>query len=339
MILIDSIYINNSGGRVLLNYLVEKILAHNIDAFFLFDKRCEDQFTAVPVDRKLYLKDSIWARHRFYQQHKNRFTKVFCFANVPPTVRVNAQVFTYFHNLLFVQPSPWHTPVDKANLWIKSAFIKTFKQNTDYYIFQSGFVRDLFCKKYTFSEAKTQLIPFYPHVIKELVPHHVVRNNQKFLYVSDGNAQKNHVTLLNAWEKVFQQNKQATLHLTVSETYPALLEKIQFYQQRIPTIINHGLIKREDLFTEYLSAAYVVYPSVVESFGLGLIEGAEAGCEILAADLPYVHAVVKPKAVFDPLNADDMADKIIQTLNEEFPQKTELKVKDHIADLLTLFTQ
>ena len=48
MILIDAIYINNSGGKVLLDYLVEKTEVEKIDCFYLFDDRCKNDYKFIP---------------------------------------------------------------------------------------------------------------------------------------------------------------------------------------------------------------------------------------------------------------------------------------------------
>ena len=41
------------------------------------------------------------SRARFYTQHGKRLERVLCFGNVPPPIRLEADVAVYFHNMLF----------------------------------------------------------------------------------------------------------------------------------------------------------------------------------------------------------------------------------------------
>ena len=54
----------------------------------------------------------------------------------------------------------------------------------------------------------------------------------------------------------------------------------------------------QDIFSIYKYVDYLVYPSLVESFGLPLIE-AQINHVNIIADLPYVYDVCKPY-LFDP---------------------------------------
>ena len=66
MILLDSIYINNSGGLMLLKYLVDCLEKSNIKVFYLFDKRTEDIFSTIPADKRKFLPAGIPERLKFY---------------------------------------------------------------------------------------------------------------------------------------------------------------------------------------------------------------------------------------------------------------------------------
>ena len=51
---------------------------------------------------------------------------------------------------------------------------------------------------------------------------------------------------------------------------------------------------RLTLQKEYLSSEFLMFPSLTESFGLGLIEAIECGCKVIGADLPYTYEVCEP---------------------------------------------
>ena len=44
MILVDALYINKGGGKVLLDLLIIKLQKNNIETFYLLDKRVEKDY-------------------------------------------------------------------------------------------------------------------------------------------------------------------------------------------------------------------------------------------------------------------------------------------------------
>src|ERR1035437_6402397 len=98
MILIDALFINKGGGAVLLQYLIERILAHpdKDNFFFLLDPRFDKP--AILDKNFVVINNSVIDRVKFYKLNKNNYTKVFCFANTPPPVKLIVPAYTYFHN-------------------------------------------------------------------------------------------------------------------------------------------------------------------------------------------------------------------------------------------------
>src|SRR5579872_3788792 len=98
MVLVDALFINKGGGAVLLQYLIERILAHpqKDDFFFVLDRR----FHKPDMLHKNYvvLNNKMRDRIRFYKEHRDKYSKVFCFANTPPPVKLKVPVYTYFQN-------------------------------------------------------------------------------------------------------------------------------------------------------------------------------------------------------------------------------------------------
>ncbi|MGK4567210.1 hypothetical protein [Flavobacterium sp. 3HN19-14] len=82
MILIDALYINNSGGKVLLDYLMEAVEASAIETTYLLDERVRDNHPAISKNKIIYLKAGITARYKFYKKHKNDFSTILCFGNL-----------------------------------------------------------------------------------------------------------------------------------------------------------------------------------------------------------------------------------------------------------------
>lgn len=162
MILIDSIFINNGGGKVLLDYLVGAIEKTNLDVYYLFDSRCKDSYQEIEVNRKCFVNPTINARLKFYKKNKNKFTKVFCLGNIPPQIKLDAKVFTYFHQALYLD-IPNELPIlDKLKLKLKIGVLKFSKKNTNVWLVQTDLLKYKLKKKLYISDHDIKVLPFFP---------------------------------------------------------------------------------------------------------------------------------------------------------------------------------
>lgn len=326
MILLDAVFINNSGGKVLLDYLVSEISKSGLDCFYLFDARCEGQFESIAKEKKQFIKGSLVDRHRFYRQNRRRFDKVLCFGNLPPTMRLNATVYTYFHNVsLFSFPANYGLK-ERTLKKIKGRLITFLSRNTDHFIVQTNEVKVLL-QQQGISADKVIVAPFY------YVQQCDVNGDRKdsFVFISNGNTHKNHKNLLQAWNMLAERNIFPELHLTVTGQYGELISTIEEYNRRGLKVVNHGFVNAYDLYSKH---KYLVYPSLCESFGLGLIEAVECGCDVVASDLPYVFEVVNPTLVFNPMDPHSIADTIEQTLTGNNLRSTTLVVENKIKEIV-----
>ena len=101
--------------------------------------------------------------------------------------------------------------------------------------------------------------------------------------------------------------------------------------------MNLGVIPFKDLTKKYTEVKFLLFPSLAESFGLPLIEAAQFGNSIIAADLPFVYEIIKPSAVFNPHNAEELANLLSKILENktELP-RTELLIDNKITELVNL---
>ncbi len=221
-------------------------------------------------------------------------------------------------------------------LKLKESFIRLQKNNTDFFIVQSQIVKEELSLFYGLKDEGCLVIPFF----EEFTYDNIEKKKNEFLYVSDGNSHKNHLRLLKAWKLINSSRPELRLHLTVSKAYPALQQLIQQNIDEGTNIVNHGALSKTDLRHLYADSSFLVYPSLIESFGLGLIEGVEARCEIIAADLPYVHTILKPYKTFDPLSVQSIVDTILSVKQDSTNdhQITQLKTRNEINNLLNILT-
>ncbi|GEM_PF-6189628 len=69
MILIDAIYINNEGEKVLLEYLVTELEKTDFKIFYLFDDRIEIPYLINSSNTSVYQSSSFIKRLSFYISH------------------------------------------------------------------------------------------------------------------------------------------------------------------------------------------------------------------------------------------------------------------------------
>jgi glycosyltransferase involved in cell wall biosynthesis len=336
MLLIDSLYTNNSGGRVLLNYLVEELVKTNLNVFYIFDIRCEGAFDFIPENKRIYLKANLRNRTNFYLKNKHTFNKVLCFSNLPPPIKLNATTFTFFQNVILLERSSLLSPKSRLILLFKQLYLNLIKNNTDFFFVQTQNVKKIVTNNLNFDSNNIHVVPFFKELKLEI--DYTNKKENKFLFVSDGNAHKNHKNLLEAWEIINKTDPNLQLHLTVSDIYPKLLTLIETMKSNGVNIINHGIIPRKELILEYLDSKYLIYPSTNESFGLGLIEGIQLGVEIIASDLPFVHNVCDPLSVFNPFDVNSIVKSVLETKNNNFEPFTVLKIKNEIEKWISFIS-
>ena len=334
MILIDALFINKGGGAVLLDYLIDTILAHprKGDFFFLLDPR----FTIPPGLTTNYtvIPNKISERIKFYKAHKADYTRVFCFANTPPPVKLKVPVYTYLHNQKLLEAPKQKFKRMFWGQYVKYLFIKLYNRNTDYYIVQTPHMVRALVDLGLKDLAHCLTIPFYDNrKYKNGGLPFEQRPADEFVFISNPSPQKNYHSLLDAWEYLLNNGHTPKLHVTIDDTAPQYLDRVNELNARGARIENHTYLDPRDL---YFNCPYLIFPSVMESFGLPLVEAADSGMKILAADLPYVYDVVTPSLTFDPYDKADIANAVIRALRSPlpFPTVTAANKIDTLMNLL-----
>lgn len=326
MLLVDALYINYGGALSLLRYLIDKLKEENKEFFLLADDRCEGTFDT--LQHVQYLKASVANRIEFYKTHKEDYSSVFCFGNVPPPIKMKVPVYTYFHNINMLTLSDCRDKKQLIKFWLKRYYIKTQKNHTSEWFVQTSNTAKELIKHLGVPSDKVKLFPFYklPQFPNSEEP------RTDYIFVGEYSGSKGHEELLEAWKLLHKTGIDRTLHLTVS-LGDEFLKNLQEAIDEGVQIINHGYIPVEQLVQLYMKSKATIYPSYNESFGLGLVEAMEAGCDVIGADLPYTYAICKPSEVFDPSQVETIVNAVVryETGNS---QKTELLVSDMIDEMI-----
>lgn len=331
LILIDAISISNfGGGFILLKYLIRTIHKTDLKVFYLLDNRCKGHFEFLDDSCVKYLKSSRITRFKFYLTHRCEFNTVLCFANVPPPIRLKSKVLTYFHNVGYFFYDH-DTFVQKIVKKMKFLYIRLKSRNTDYWIVQTELVKLLLNNQFASSTSSTLIYPFFEYNV-------IPKNNRdctSYLYVSSFSEYKNHIRLFNAWRNFYYNtNCKVSLYVTIPSHNIDIIRKINEEEYAGIGIVNLGIIPKKELLCYYEQCSFHIFPSLFESFGLGLIEACEYNQKILASDLPYVYEVVEPSDTFDPFSEASIYNCLLRSKLLE--KESNINVSDRVKELIKL---
>ena len=335
MILIDSLYIHNSGGKTLLKVLIDTIVKSTKNNYwFLFDRRI-DKNLLDSIDRHkiTFLDASLYQRGKFYKHHHHSFNAVFCFGNVPPPISINQRVVIYFQNDLILSSNATGLSLKtKLLLFLKKRYI-SFKNKPSYlWAVQTSLMQEKLSISLGIKTERIKVLPFFETLACE------GQSNPKknsFLYVAGPEAHKNHQKLLLGFSLAAKQSKTPlTLSLTLPPNiFSSLSENFHTSSSKLE-IHNLGILTKEGVINSYKENSFCIYPSLKESFGLPLIEAAQLGNQVIAADLPYVYEVIKPSLTFDPYSTQSISNAILKAIETDNLPETKVLVENKLNNFM-----
>ena len=328
-ILIDGIFLNMGGAVTIFNRLIDGLVEHGVNFVLLKDARCPKLISEDGVPKMIVLEPSFKSRHKFYKEHRDDFSKVVCMANMPPSVRLKVPVTTYFHNLTVLSIPSNFSIKRKLRFWIRRAALLLLCRNTDSWVVQTQKSED------TLRNAKPHKKHIYQYPIYR-IPEEFSDDGRKdrdgFVFVGEYSYAKGHDELLEAWKILKARGCNPLLKLTVSKKSDFLNQLSAGIATGL-NIKNYGFLPYMQLPELYKSSKALIYPSRNESLGLGLIEAAVAGCDIVSSDHPFTYSVCKPSVVFDPTDPASIADAVCRYLEGE-GKKSELTISDKLEEFL-----
>ncbi|MCM1291732.1 MAG: glycosyltransferase [Bacteroides sp.] len=329
-ILIDALHICMGGGLMILNHLINHLVARDVSFVLLKDARCPSLQSEEKVKRIETLPSSFRNRYKYYKRHKEEFRSVLCFGNVPPYVKLDVPVHTYMHNVSLLKIPKDYSFKRKALSYLKRCVLLRFSKNTTDWIVQTSNTASLVREVFSNANQNVLEYPFF-YLPKEL-SEKSERDRTDYVFVGDYTNAKGHEYLVEAWTKLHRMGIDLTLHLTVSD--PVFCRWIEACQAEGVKIVNHGLIPFSYVIGLYKKSKATIYPSLNESLGLGIIEAMAAGCDVIGCNLPYLHSVCRPSATFAPCDPHQIV-KAVLKYEEGNCHKTQALISDKINEFVS----
>ena len=331
VLLIDAGNINEGGGFVLLDYLVKKLDERNVDYVLLKRSYCPLKSNSAKIINNdgnflvRQLKIRGWIR-------KCKPKTLLCFGNFPVLFPSNkTDVLCYIHNqYLFEETNDWH-------FWLRRMIMKLLLRNAHGFIFQTNLNKDKFHAFYPSCAKRSFVFPFFDLSNLEakrsqFEGSHAEKKCQ-FSYISLPIVHKQHPVLLDAWEALFAKGISIPLQVTIPENCPALFERVTKMQAKGIPILNLGKVNLETAIAKTFESKYCIFPSTMETLGLGMLEATLLGRILLTTDLPFVTEVVKPSLTFKAENAAAIVEAVEYALANDLP-KPSIVITNKIDELI-----
>jgi glycosyltransferase involved in cell wall biosynthesis len=341
-VLIDALYINTGGAKVILETVIAQLHNRGIlnNYIFLIDARLNSNLISFIDNANLFIINaSVWSHKRFYLNNKKDFNKVVCLANLPPPIAIEDKpVYILFHNAHILKSElSWPQLISITKYAFKRTYILLMNKRKYSWVVQTETMKKLIEKNLFIYSEKIRVIPFYKQFDFDVTNRVKKENLLSFAYIADGQIQKNHKFLIKVFRHLYlEHGLNVTLYLTVSNNYPNLIKEITYLNQIGIFIINLGTISHKEIIELYKKVDYLLYPSLIESFGLPLIEASSMGCDVIAINKDYVYDVITPSAVFSTKNIYELSNMIISLYNGKKLPKTKLVVNNSINEFVDL---
>ena len=137
------------------------------------------------------------------------------------------------------------------------------------------------------------------------------------LYVGNAYPHKNLERLIKAFEILKNQHIALSLVLVGKEDYfyKKLKQKVVTMQLQ-DKIIFAGGVDDKELAALYKGAYACVMPSLMEGFGLPVLEAMASGCLVIASDIPAHREIVDDAAIYvNPISVEDIVEKVTTIYN------------------------
>lgn len=234
--------------------------------------------------------------------------------DMTPTVNAHIQA-VYCHNPAPFGKFRWrHLVYDPRHALFVLFYRHLYRFNihlNDYVIVQQDWLRESFRKLYDVEN----VIVAHPErraanaFSKESIdPWREKTKKFRFFFPAYPRVFKNAEVLLEAAELL--RDDSIEIWLTFSGTEGRYARSLVSRYGRLPTVKFLGKLTREQVFARYKMADCLVFPSLLETWGLPISEFKATGKSMLLANLPYAHETVgnyENVHFFDPNNSRELA--------------------------------
>lgn len=331
-ILIYSAGNNSYGGIEYLKYIIH---SYSKERFILF---LDSRINANELNTKNYIQyknnfllrtNIFFKRINWKLRNKKNLEELFL-NGIPPLFRINSsnKIIIMFQNVFLLDPSYdyYLSTVRKLTFIFLRKFINIFLDDTYEILLQTNsmvkhfkklknknnkitvnkniqnkYLQSIYLKKYNLEKLRSKFNNF--RKIESIV------NTGKTLYFypASFDKHKNHKRLIKAFENLPDKiKKNIYLVLTINQRDISEIT----CEENILTI---GKINRNYLNYLFINSNFLIFPSIIESLGIPLLEAKYSNLKIIASNIDVIKEICDPLFTFNPKNINDIALAIINS--------------------------
>ncbi len=342
---IDAVGIRGHGGAAVLCELLRWLPIARPDwewHVFLFDRRLRE-FDTPTVSEKVTLEETgmgngglgrlSWVNRRLPARLEVMGADLlFSFANIAPARSGLPQVvFCHQRNAFFSDGIPPRMLFKRWRMRFMRSHILRGARASGAMIVQTKAMRERITEMEPSLDGRIHVIPsgyrtpsVEPNIRVEKKALIDGADRPRLIYVSHPRQHKNHLALVRAMPYILKAMPSASLLLTLDKQrlghrrYTSFIVDIQKEAEHLGVsqrLVWLGILNPDEVAYALQASNLTVFPSLAESFGLGLVESMAAGCPVAAADRSYAHDVCGAAAVyFDPRDSAALAETVLSVL-------------------------
>lgn len=342
-IVVNDIAASEGGALAVLNDLYEMIVEHDDknEWIFLLSGEYLEPKKNIRIVQFPEIKTS-WFKRLTFELFKGKYIigemnpDIYVSLQNTATLGLNIPQYVYFHQVLPYQKQLKFNLFNREEnlLWLyqyigKNIYQLLFKISNARVIVQSNWLKEEMSQHLNnvFSVSQPKVSPqIYEYEFNELSFY----EKKNFFYPTSQFKYKNFEVL---FEAVKLLNSRGVCNFEVYVT----LDENKF--EAIPNLTFLNKISRTEVY-EYMANSVLVFPSLVESYGLPLLEAKIVNTYIIASDLEYAHEVLddyKNVSFFDSKNAESLAELMTRIINNEINiDKSESSYLENNNNLLNI---
>ncbi len=303
--------VHTGGGLVLLSTLLKNVPGTGLELTAFLDFRARDSLSVPEGCQVRWVMASVLSRMSAEVYLRRKASEmdavIFCFHGLPPILPSRAKiiVFQQNRNYLGLNPLSAFSGRTRIRLAFERLIGYLLRHKVTTYIVQTPTMRRELIAWYQ-RGTRSNFLPSvrvlsFVDDFTHLTTYSALGTSYDFVYVSDGEAHKNHRNLIKAWAILADEGLRPTLALTLTIRDKKLREEVELAAHlRQLAIVDLGHLPRIEIMALYRRAKALIFPSKSESMGLPLVEASRVGLPILAGELDYVRDVCEPRETFNP---------------------------------------
>jgi alpha-1,2-rhamnosyltransferase len=153
--------------------------------------------------------------------------------------------------------------------------------------------------------------------VRGAIPQHMMER-PTYLIVSTIEPRKNHKTVLNAFEQLWQQGREVNLAFVGKPGWKVekLLTRIRRHPENGKRLFHWQNLSDAELQYCYENARMLIFPSYAEGFGLPIIESLGHGLPVMASDIPIHREVGGERVAYFPVEDEQALAQMVANFED-----------------------